>query len=416
MQRQFRLYTNALKPILLELKEPVTECIGTPWRVVNVRAWKTPPKSEEFGPSNWHTDGMPSAVLKIMFYPLGASSEKGTVALQLPHGVHTIEEGAGAWVLFRNSELVHKAVNPRIGERIAIEITLLPSLTYDLRPISAGQNARHPYTPLGKPYTSNHPRYRSGEVVGVNIGGGPNWNCAGWVNLEEVPSSSNLYPFRLFPNCRFPMEDGSVKTVYTSHAMEHLNIPTAYRALCEAHRILEEGGDLIIKIPDYDKALDCWRRQDPSFFSSGWNIESVTPSWSSKGLYDCLDYRAAMIFCSFFNDAYGNPFGSASGSDPGQVYFGPPIVNIDFLRDLIKDRSPSQITKELRKAIGSKENNFHFCHQAAWSREELKTILNEFGFEMVSFDPNVIIGTFGNIPGIHEMRDLSTFCWAKKNR
>ncbi len=102
--------------------------------------------------------------------------------------------------------------------------------------------------------------------------------------------------------------------------MEHLNIPTVYRILSESNRILEEGGNLIIKIPDYDKALDCWRRQDPSFFGPEWGIQGVTHTWGPRGLYDCLDYRAAMIFCSFFNDAYGDPFGSFPGSDPAQAY------------------------------------------------------------------------------------------------
>jgi hypothetical protein len=406
---------NALQPILSVLQKPVSECIGTFWRVVNVRAWKTPPQSEEFGPSDWHTDCMPSMVLKIMFYPLGASEEKGTIALQCSSGIYTLNEESGAWILFKNSDILHKGVAPQTGERIAVEITIMPSSSYDTTPISAGQNVRCPSIPWQKPYVSKHPFYKKGELIGANIGGGPHWSCEGWVNLEEVLSSRNPHSFRLFPNCHFPIESDSVQTVYTSHALEHLNIPTVYRVLLESHRILTEKGDFVIKIPDYDKALDYWRRQDPGFFGSGWNIESVSPTWDSKGIYDCLDYRAAMIFCSFFNDAFGNPFGSPSGSDPREAYFGPPIVDISFLRNLIKDRSPSQITKELRTAICVKEKNFRFCHQSAWSREELTAMLNEFGFEIVSFDPNIVIDNFKTIPGIDEMRGISTFCWAKKD-
>ncbi len=87
---------------------------------------------------------------------------------------------------------------------------------------------------------------------------------------------------------------------------------------------------------------------------------------------------------------------------------------MNFLRDLIKDGTPFQITKALRLAITKKESNYHFCHQSAWSRAELHTMLNEFGFEVVSFDPNVISGTFGAIPGMYEMINMSTYCWAKK--
>lgn len=407
------LQRDALKPIILSLKDQITECLGMPWRVATLRAWKTAPKPEEFGPNAWHKDGMPLSVLKIMYYPRGASSEKGSVELQLPE-VHAVEGEPGTWVLFKPSEIVHRALAPQVGERIAVEITILPSLTYALEPISAGQNARHPILPWQNPYASKHPLYKQGEVVGVNIGGGPKWHCGGWVNLEELASSANPNPFHLFPNCRFPIENGGTKNVYTSHAIEHLNTPTVYRVLSEAHRVLEEEGNLLIKIPDYDRALDCWRRQDSSFFGPVWNIESVTPLWSKKGVCDCLDHRAAMIFCSFFNDAYGNPFNPTRNSNPAQAYFGPPILSVGILRDLIKDRSPSQIAKELRKVIGLKENNYHYGHQSAWSREELKAVLNEFGFEIVSFDPNVITGSFGAIPGMREMKDVSTFCWARK--
>ena len=87
---------------------------------------------------------------------------------------------------------------------------------------------------------------------------------------------------------------------------------------------------------------------------------------------------------------------------------------MDFLRDLIKDSTPSQITKALRLAITQKESNYHFCHQSAWSRAELQAMLSEFGFEVLSFDPNVISSNFGAIPGMREMINMSTYCWAKK--
>ena len=409
---------DALKPILLSLKDQITECIGTPWRVSNIRAWKTSPTTEEYGPNAWHGDGLFPSVLKIMYYPLETSYEKGTIELQVSSGIYALKEGPGAWILFKNSEILHKGVSPQIGERIGVEITILPALSHDLMPISAGQNVRHPTIAWRKQFVSKHPLYKSGEIVGVNIGGGPHWSCQGWVNLEEVISSANPCPFYLFPNCRFPIESEGVKNVYTSHAIEHLNIPTVYRIFSESHRVLETGGNFIIKIPDYDKALDCWRRQDSSFFGPGWNIESVSHLWKSRNICDCPEHRAAMIFCSFFNDAHGNPFGQGtalvSNLMQDEPYFGPPVVSIDFLRDLIQNRSPFESAKELRKQIGLKETNFHYCHQTAWSREELKATLDVFGFDVISFDPNLIMETFSSISEICEMKDISTFCWAKK--
>ncbi len=403
------LQLEALKPILAALKEPVSQCLGSPWRVATIRAWKTGAQSEIFGPSDWHLDGLPTASFKVMFYPLGASKEKGSVELQLPQGNLLVEGGPGTWMLFKNSEVLHRGVAPQKGERIAVEITLLPSLTWDLTPISAGHNARHPALPWHQPYSSQHPLYKRGEVVGVNIGGGPHWNCPDWINLEEFATPS----FHLFPNCRFPFENASVQNVYTSHAIEHLNTPTVYRILSESHRILEKEGNLIIKIPDFDKALDAWRNQDPSFFSSEWNLESVIPSWQTKQVPDDLDHRAAMIFCSYYNDGYGNPF-APSQRKSKSAYFGPAPLSTPALQELIKDRTPSQITQALRKAINLAEKNPHFVHQNAWSREELQNLLISFGFTIVSFDPKLITEQFKTIPGITEMENISTFCWAKK--
>lgn len=141
------LQLDALRPILVSLKEQVTECIGTPWRIASVRAWKTLPSHGETGPNSWHTDGCPFSALKIMYYPRGVSPEKGTVELQFPDGIYSLEEEAGTWMLFKNSEILHRGRPPQVGERIAVEITILPSLTYDLAPICAGQNARHPILP-----------------------------------------------------------------------------------------------------------------------------------------------------------------------------------------------------------------------------------------------------------------------------
>jgi predicted SAM-dependent methyltransferase len=408
------LQKDPLSIVLSSLKEPVSDCLGSAWRVVTIRAWKSYPATSEFGPNSWHSDGMPTSVYKIMYYPFGVDYEHGTVELQTAGGVHALEGPPGTWMLFKNSEIIHRGVRPQVGERLAVEITIVPALEYDLRAISAGLNARHPHLPWQQLSSTNHPLYSKGSIIGVNIGGGPHWGCHGWVNLEEVPSPSNPTPFQLYPNCKFPFTDASIKTVYTSHALEHLNLSTVYRVLSESYRVLEVDGNLIIKIPDYDRALDCWRRQDHSFFGSGWNIESVTPTWRHRGLKDCLDYRAAMIFCSFFNDVYGNPFEKTSGSISGKAYFGPPVVDVDFLRNLIKDHTPSQITQALCLEIGRKESNYHFCHQSAWSRAELQNLLNEFGFEVVSFDPNVISRTFDTIPGMYEMISISTYCWAKK--
>lgn len=405
---------DVLQGVLQALQQEIADCLGSCWKVATIRGWMTPPMQNLWGTTAWHQDGMPPTVYKILYYPLGVDENRGSTLLQLPHGNHMVVGPPGTWLLFKNSEITHRAFAPKYGKRMMLEITITPSIEYDLRPLSAGLNARHPFLPWMELSASKHPLYQKGEIQGVNLGGGPHWRCDKWVNLEEVLSPANPTPFKLHPNCRFPFTDESVKTIYASHTMECLNLPSVYRILSESFRILETNGNLIIKIPDYDKALDYWQRQDHGFFGSEWNIESVTPTWECKGVYDCVDYRAAMIFCSFFNNAYGNPFSGSSTSGSAQAYFGPPNVGVNFLRDLIQNHTPSEISQRLRLEVSRKESDYNFCHQSAWSRAELEILLNKFGFEVISFEPNMISDTFNSIPGINEMINMSTYCWAKK--
>ena len=86
------------------------------------------------------------------------------------------------------------------------------------------------------------------------------------------------------------------------------------RALSEARRILRPDGALLIKLLDFDRVLDDWRRQDPSLISAPvWNIESLLRMWDARGVADTLDNRAAVIFCGFWNDAYGDENSAFSG-------------------------------------------------------------------------------------------------------
>ena len=361
---------------------------------------------------------MPPPLLKIMIYPYGANEEIGTTELQLPNSSYVVTGEPGTWIVFKNSEIVHRGRAPKKGKRLVIEISLIPSLTYDSEAACGGLNGRFPKLPWQYPRSSTYAINFLGKPQGINIGGGPSWEMREWINLEEVISPSNPQPFYLSPNSRFPAEDKSIQTVYTSHALEHLPISTVKRMLSESNRTLQENGDLIIKIPDYDKVLDCWRRREHSFFYSYWGIESVTAGWAAQGICDCLDHRAAMIVCSIFGQ--GNPFGPAESKPEKKAipgYFGPTFMTVDELQSLIDpalNLSPSMLADTLCEKMRARNADFRFCHQSAWSREELKNLLSDFGFEIISFDYATIMSSFGNIRDVGNMREISIFCWAKK--
>ncbi|HEY0322911.1 MAG TPA: tetratricopeptide repeat protein [Pyrinomonadaceae bacterium] len=396
-----------LHTLLQSLAEPFARCIGTPWRVVNVRCFRTHAGAIETGPNEWHSDGFPQCILKFLIYLSDVGAEKGTTELILRDGSKVSVEGPpGTWLLFRSSELSHRGVAPTEGDRYALEITIVPSLVNDQRPFCPGLNAIYPKLPWSSPSAA---LYDS-----INLGGGPSFHYPGWLNLEQVTSDYNVYPFDFHPECEFPVSTDSINTIYTSHALEHLDNATVKRILDESQRVLKRDGRFIIKIPDFDRAIRCWVKGDDSFFTDEmWYLSEVKKTWKNRRIPDSIDYRAAFVFCGFWNDEYGDHF-SEQINWKEDAYHGPPVVEVEFLKDLVNNCTPSQISARLREAVIEKERSYHFNHQNAWGAEELEAILKEAGFRVRTFDKDFIIDNCSDIPGLDSMKEQSLYCWAEK--
>ena len=140
---------RAMAPVLAALAEPVRACLGTPWRVVNLRAWKTRSSAARVEANGWHRDEpYPPMVLKILLYLTEAGPELGTTEVVLPDGSRACAAGPpGTFQIFENFALLHRGAPPRHGERWAVEITAAPYHRDDLRPVCAGQNADFPFDP-----------------------------------------------------------------------------------------------------------------------------------------------------------------------------------------------------------------------------------------------------------------------------
>ncbi|HVA45089.1 MAG TPA: methyltransferase domain-containing protein [Pirellulales bacterium] len=241
----------------------------------------------------------------------------------------------------------------------------------------------------------------------INFGGGPAFSALGWHNLDEAGPCEAA--FRFSPDCRVPLPDVSVSTVYSSHTLEHLDAPTVDRVLAEAWRILRSAGRLVIKLPDFDRTLECWRNGDASFFRDElWNFNAVTPTWPTRGIEDTLERRASMIFCGFWNDEYGDHFSGRINSHPG-AYHGPAVVDEEELDTLVGDRTPAQISAYLRDSVQQKETSFKFNHQNAWGRAELRSLLDRSGFDVVTSDKNVAAVCCADIPDIRSMFEQSSY-------
>ena len=68
--------------ILDFLKDEVSECLASPWKILNIRAWSTPPQTVAFGMYDWHTDGFVEQIFKIMLYLTPLTDEFWRARLQ----------------------------------------------------------------------------------------------------------------------------------------------------------------------------------------------------------------------------------------------------------------------------------------------------------------------------------------------
>lgn len=229
--------------------------------------------------------------------------------------------------------------------------------------------------------------------MNLNIGGGAGWSYPGWLNLDQREG------FRLSPDTVFPLDEAEI--VYSSHCFEHLDDATVARMLSESRRVCR--GKLVLKLPDFEQVLERWRAGDKAYFDQ-WGMGSVVRTWKNKGVEDTIDARAAMIFCGWWNDAYGDEWGKRTPDAPG-AYHGPAFVGHG---PPIQDVSPHYAAKLMRLCA---PEGGHFNHQNAWSRAELCALLGAHGFEVESLLPENACEL--PIPGIADQRGISMYVVAR---
>lgn len=448
---------SALEQFLTSVAGEVESQLAHRWRVINVRAWETQPEAN-IGPNAWHVDGFSHYLRKIMLYLRPPNEDNGTIEIFDRTGDAVLVDSP--WpvgVLFDSATLLHRGRPSRTGQRPVIEITIMPAEATSTAFRYAGQNARsvrmmpsvivdqlvvERYKDQGSKtlkqyiksripnvfrklyqrvsstvspglYGAQNPdsdRMIKNTLGRLNLGGGPTFNHPGWMNLEAVPSSSNPFPFSFSSTCQFPLPSSTVQLVYSSHCLEHLDDQTVERVIGEARRVVSPQGYLLLKLPDFDLVKKAWREKDTGFFAQ-WGIEGITPTWPSRDVEDNFDNRAAMIFCGFWNKAYGDHFAYKRNLGDG-AYHGPAVMPPGRIAEMLSTLSPHAIANELSNTVRAEETNPTFNHQNAWSQSELEEILTRSGFSVKTIDADEICHLYADVPGILVHREISIYCLA----
>jgi predicted SAM-dependent methyltransferase len=215
--------------------------------------------------------------------------------------------------------------------------------------------------------------------MNLNIGGGK-FNHPGWVNFDGRQG------FSLTKETVFPLETAEI--VYSSHCFEHLDDETVSQMLREARRLT---GRLVLKIPDFEQVLERLKAKDSAYFDQ-WGLKSVVHTWER----DTLEARASMIFCGWWNKAYGDEWGNRNPNAQG-AYHGPASYTLPT-------GSPHEIAAKL-KSLVPKDGQLN--HQNAWSLKELVDLVEGHGFSVTSTDKEEVCSL--PIPTIQDMKGISVY-------
>jgi len=153
LRRNLRYYSPdpgqraAIEGFLTGIGAQVEAELQTPWKVLNVRCYDTA-ISFRTGPQMWHTDGFPSAIVKLLVYlTTDGTPVNGSELVDLQGQRVAVSGGSGTWLLFDPNRLVHRGPVEGQGPRRIIEITLCPALSNDIAYRFGGTNYRHPLCP-----------------------------------------------------------------------------------------------------------------------------------------------------------------------------------------------------------------------------------------------------------------------------
>ncbi|MDX6537208.1 MAG: hypothetical protein QOD37_1549 [Gaiellales bacterium] len=84
----------------------------------------------------------------------------------------------------------------------------------------------------------------------INIGSGA-VPLPGFVNVDALPDAPGVDVVADISE-RLPFDDGSADTIYAAHILEHFPTDTVPGLLADWRRVLRDGGELLVAVPDLE--------------------------------------------------------------------------------------------------------------------------------------------------------------------
>lgn len=101
----------------------------------------------------------------------------------------------------------------------------------------------------------------------------------GWINIDYDPQPGRSFYFDALD--QLAIADGGVRHIHCEHFLEHLDYEAACRFLRECYRVLEPSGSMRIIVPDAERYMRAYCKNDAEFFSQlihlGGHNEALIP-------------------------------------------------------------------------------------------------------------------------------------------
>ena len=181
------------------------------------------------------------------------------------------------------------------------------------------------------------------DLVKLNIGSFVNMFYYGWSNTDSIDLSQfadyNKYIFKQHDaTTPFPIPDGCVNLIFSSHMMEHLTFVESTNLMKECYRMMCNGGHIRIAVPDIgllmkkyiDNDLDFLKHISPASEKSVCNIDKFgeVALANHAQIFDACSLKNLIESAGFKDVKQSDPFHSRSDMMEKETIVSHPTISL----------------------------------------------------------------------------------------
>jgi predicted SAM-dependent methyltransferase len=124
------------------------------------------------------------------------------------------------------------------------------------------------------------------RLVYLDLGSGFKKGVGNWVTVDQSGADINWDLRR-----KIPLKDGSIDKIYSSHLLEHIPYEQLIVFLGECRRILREGGEFLVCVPNARYYIEAYMAGEMFSPKSNWYLPAMV---DTESCIDQLNYIAYM--------------------------------------------------------------------------------------------------------------------------